>query len=317
MKSGTRHRSILWAFSVVMLLVAGCGDDSAPTGATGSATSGGAKTGPPVVVGSANFPESQVLAEVYAGALQAKGYTVQKKLNIGSREVYFAALEKGEINFFPEYAATVLEFVNKGAGEATSDADATVKKLNERLAPKNLTAFTASPAQDQNGFAVTKATADREGFKKISDLQPKAANLVLGGPPECPTRKFCALGLQDVYGIKFKEFKPLDSGGALTVAALEGGQIDVALLFTSSGAVVAKNFVLLEDDKKLQLADNVVPVVGKNVADAYGKDFKDLVDSVSKKMTTPELIKLNKLIEIDKADAAKVAQDWLKANGFA
>src|SRR2546423_3011393 len=286
--------------------VVACGNDSSTSAK---------KSGPAVVRTSYTFGKRQALAGIYAGALEAKGYTVNRRLNLGSREIVEPALEKGEVSFVPEYAATILEFVNKGAGEATSDPAATSKKLAERLAPVGVTVLDYAPGQDQNGFAVTKATADKNGFKKLSDLKDKASSLVLGGPPECPTRKFCQKGLQDVYGLTFKDFKALDAGGPLTVAALEGEQIDVALLFTSSGAVAAKGFVLLDDDKKLQLADNVVPVVKKSVADAYGKDFADAVNAVSKKVTTDELIKINKRIDIDKDDAAAVAKDWLKAIG--
>jgi osmoprotectant transport system substrate-binding protein len=306
----------------VTLLAAACGNDKTAATTTSGAKAAsttvatGPKTGPAIAIGSANFGESQVLAEIYAGALEAKGYKVERKLNIGSREVYFAALEKGDINFFAEYAATSLEFVNKGAGEATADADATTEKLKKALDAKGLTALKPAPGQDQNAIAVTKATADKLSLKKISDLKGKESDLVFGGPPECPTRPFCLKGLEDKYGLKFKDFKALDSGGALTVAALDGGEVQVALLFSSSGVVGAKGFVLLEDDKKLQLADNVVPVVSKKVTDAYGADFATFVDSVSAKITTQELIDLNKRIDIDKEDFAVVAKAWLKEYGF-
>lgn len=311
---------VVWAAAITVALFAGaCASKTSTTSSGGGSPSTAApkKSGPAIVVGSANFSESETLAEIYAGALEAKGYTVQRKLKIGNREVYEAALEKGDIGFIPEYAATLLEFLNKGAGEATPDAAATVAKLQTRLAAKGLQALAFAPGQDQNGFVVTKATAEKNSFKKLSDLTAKSNTLTLGGPPECPTRKFCQQGLKDVYGLNFKEFKPLDAGGPLTVAALEGGQVDVGLLFTSDAAIGAKGFVLLEDDKKLQLADNVVPVVRKQLTEAYGKDFSDAVDAVSKKLTTDELIKLNKQTGIDKVDAAKAAKDWLKANGFA
>ena len=323
----TRLTRLLAFAATTALLAVGCGNNKAAvtttTGAAGTTTTkpsatstAGAKTGPAVVMSSANFGESQVLAEIYAGALEAKGYTVQRKLNIGSREVYFAALESGEVNFQPEYAATALEFVNKSAGEATSDPDKTTDLLKTRLADKGLTALAYAPGQDQNAIVVTKATADKLGVKTISDLKGKESDLVFGGPPECPTRPFCLKGLEDKYGLKFKDFKPLDVGGPLTVAALDGGEIQVALLFTTSGAIAAKGFVILDDDQKLQLADNVVPVVSRKLTEAYGSDFASAVDAVSKKITTEELSKMNKRIDIDKEDATAVAKDFLKTNGF-
>ena len=173
-----------------------------------------------------------------------------------------------------------------------------------------------APAQDKNGFAVTQATADSLGLEKVSDLAAVNGTLVLGGPPECPEREFCLKGLESVYGLDFAEFKPLDAGGPITVAALEGNEIQVGLMFTSDGTILAKGFVLLEDDKALQPAENLAPAVRSEIVDAYGDDLVTALNAVSLKLTTTELISLNKLVGIDGEDPETVVAEWLKAVGI-
>jgi len=288
------------------LVATACGDDDS------TETGRGDRKGT-VTIGAFAFSESAILAHMYAGALRAEGYTANVRANLGTREVVAPALERGEIDMYPGYAATDLEFVNKGAGEATPDAKATVDKLKSRLEPKGLTALEPSPAIDQNAFAVTKATADRLRVSKLSDLVPHAPQLTLGGPPECPTRPFCQPGLESRYGITFKAFKPLDAGGPLSKNALADGDVDVALIFSSDGAVPARNFVILEDDKKLQNADNVVPVLRRSVATG---EVTSILNRVSAALTTADLAALNKRADIDKEDPDALAQGWLTQHGF-
>jgi osmoprotectant transport system substrate-binding protein len=211
--------------------------------------------------------------------------------------------------------ATLVSFLDKNA-KATTDKTTTAKILQDLLTPKGLVLLDPADATDQNGFAVTKDTASKYNLKKISDLAPVAKDLVLGGPPECPQRPFCAPGLKGTYGITFKDFKPLDAGGPLTVAALEGKQIDVALIFTSDPSIAAKGFVLLEDDKHLQLADNIAPVVRKDLLDKDSGDIKKLLNSISAKLSQAELSELNKQVSIDKKDGKDVAAAWLKKQGL-
>jgi osmoprotectant transport system substrate-binding protein len=293
--------------------LAACGASGTGTQA-GGAPAGGAK--PTVRIGSANFPESTVLAELYAQALEGGQYKVERRFNLGSREIYAPALESGQIDFFPEYLATYTAFVAKDQTKASTDPAATLRNLNDVLKTRSLTALDYAPAVDTNGVVVTKATADQRKLAKTSDLAPLAAQLVIGGPPECPTRDFCLLGLEKTYGLKFKEFKPLDVGGPLTVAALEGNQIDVAVLFTTDAAIQAKAFVLLQDDKKLQLADNVVPVVRNDLLAKVQSDFKTLVNGVSAKLTTDDLTSLNKKVGVDRQPERTAAAEWLKAKGL-
>lgn len=285
----------------VALVAAACSSDS------------GEIDGPTIKIGSANFSESALVAEIYAQALEAEGYSVDRKLNIGSREIYKPALESGELDLLPEYIGTMLTFLG---GEASSDSAATHSALQAAWEPEGISILDFAPAQDKNGLVVTKATAEELGVSRTSDLANFNGTLVFGGPPECPNREFCLIGLQSLYGLDFLEFKPLDVGGPITVTALESGEIDVALLFTSSGVILAKEFVLLEDDKGLQPAENLAPAVRTEILDVYGDRFADVLNAVSSALTTTELIALNKAVEVDGQDPDKVAADWLDAQGL-
>ncbi|HEX2191959.1 MAG TPA: ABC transporter substrate-binding protein [Acidimicrobiales bacterium] len=300
-----RSCAVVVAILGMALLAAGCGDDD-------EEGTGGVPE-EEVTIGALNFSENAILAAIYEGALRSEGVKVTVRPNLGSREIVAPALERGEIDMYPGYAATDLEFYNQGAGEATPDAQATVDKLRQRLVGKNITALEPSPAIDTNAFAVTKATADRYNLKKLSDLAPVAGELRLGGPPECPTRPFCAVGLERTYGIKFREFKALDAGGPLTKGALENGDVDVALIFSSDGAIPAKGFVVLEDDKQLQNADNVVPIIRTG---AVTEKAREVLNRVSAALTTTDLAELNKRADVDKEDPEVLAKDWLREHGF-
>jgi len=281
--------------------------------ACGGATSGGAK--PAITIGSTNFSEQLVLGELYSQILESNGYAVTRKFNLGNREIVFPALQSGQIDMEADYLATLLAFVDKTATGST-DPKATATTLQGALTPKGVTVLDYAPAVDQNGFVVTKATADKYKLAKLSDVAAVGNQLVLGGPAECPNREFCALGLKNKYGITFKEFKALDTGGALTVQALVGGQIDVGLLFTSDATIAVRGFVLLADDKQLQLSDNVAPVVRNDYLTKAGDDFKKIVNSIAPKLTTAELTGMNKLVEVDKKDPKDVAKEWLKKQGL-
>jgi len=273
---------------------------------------------PAVKVGSTNFYEQGILGELYAQVLENGGYTVERKFNLGSREIVQPALESGQIDLDAEYLATLLSFVDKNA-KASTDPAVTAKALQAALIPKKLTVLDYAAATDQNGFVVTKDTAAKYNLKKLSDIAANAqGQLVLGGPPECPSpqRPFCKTGLEQTYGIKFKDFKPLDAGGPLTVAALEGKQIDIGLLFTSDPGIVAKGFVLLEDDKHLQLSDNIAPVVRDDLLAKDDGTIKKLLNGISAKLSQDELNGMNKLVSVDKKDPKDVAREWLKRQGL-
>lgn len=283
----------------------------------GSSTTGGASTAPKptVKVGSTNFYEQGILGELYAQVLENSGYTVERKFNLGNREIVEPALESGQIDLDAEYLATLLTFVDKTA-KASTDPKETQKSLQAALSAKKLTVLDPAAATDQNGFVVTKDTAAKYNLKKMSDLAPVAAQLVLGAPAECPQRPFCLIGLKATYGLTFKDFKPLDAGGPLTVAALDGKQIDIGLLFTSDPTIVAKSFVLLEDDKHLQLSDNIAPVVRDDLLAKDDGTIKKLLNSISAKLSQDELNGMNKQVSVDKLDPKDVAKAWLKKQGL-
>ena len=289
------------------LLLAACGGGN-------DALEGGSQQngGSTVTVGSTNFPEQLILAQMYAAVLEKAGVKVDTRLNLGAREVVFPALEKGDIDLLPEYNGSVLSFLDPKATQTTSE------EVNTALAPlldaKGLVALDESPAEDKDGWAVTKETADKYSLAKISDLKGKASQLVVGGPPELKTRPAGLPGLKSVYGIEdFKEFKALDAGGPLTTSALNKGDIDVGRVFTTQGAIAANNWVLLEEDKPLEPAQNIGPIGRK---DAMTDQVKQALNAISAKITTEELTKLNKLVDVDKEDPEKVANDWLTQQGL-
>jgi osmoprotectant transport system substrate-binding protein len=276
----------------------------------GSPSSSGSKG--PITIAGFNFSESSILANVYGGALKGEGYTITYKLNLGNREVVAPALQRGEIDMYPGYAATELEFFNSAKGEATPVAAETVAKLNTYLQAKDLKALETAPAIDTNAFAVLKSGKYGNNMK-LSDLAPMASQMTLGGPPECPQRPFCQVGLQKTYGLNFKAFKALDSGGPLTKAALDKGDIDLGLIFSSDSAFSTGKYVQLQDDKHLQNADNVVPV-GR--AKVMTSEVTGILNRVSAKLTTDALIQMNKKADVDKMDPDQIAATWLKDNGF-
>lgn len=273
---------------------------------------------PTITIGSAGFYEAVLMGEIYAGALEANGYTVERKLGLGARPVIQAALESGEVDLLPEYIGSALEFLNGGAGEASGDSAATAAKLQERFAPKGVTVLGYTPGQDQNGFVVRRETADQYELATMSDLAAVADQLVFGGPPECLTNPLCGIGLKDVYGIEFKEFKPLDACGPLGVTALVEKAIDVYEVCTTQPAIAQYDLVLLEDDKHLQPAENIAAVVRDDLLaqlpDADG--FRAILDDVAGRLTTPVLTALGVRIAVDQEDPADVAADWLTEQGI-
>ena len=285
----------------VVISIAACGGTAAPA-SKGTLTVAGFK-----------FSEGSVLAQLYGQALIHDGYTVNFKLNLGTREVVAPAIKTGQIDLYIGYAATDLEYYNQGAGEASGDVTATTAKLNSRLQPLGLQALTPSAAQDQNGFAMTQANITKYNATKLSDLTPIGNQLVLGAGPECPTRPFCQIGLEKTYGIKFKSFKPLDTDGPLTRAALKNNDIQVGLVFTSDADLANLGLVVLADDKHLQNADNVVPIVRTPVASA---EVTKVLNAVSAGLTTLDLIALNAQVEIQHKDADAAAKAYLAAHNY-
>jgi osmoprotectant transport system substrate-binding protein len=301
----TRTLSLLTVAAVVAVVAAACGGSPSPSG--GSSSKG------TINIAGFDFAESSILAEMYGQALVHSGYTVNYKLRLGKREVVAPALKAGQIDLYPGYAATDLEYYNSGAGEASGDVTATTQKLNARLNPLGLEALTPSPAVDQNSFAVTKATQQKYNLSKLSDLAAVGDQLVLGGPPECASRPFCQPGLEKTYGIHFKSFKSLDTDGPLTRAALANNTIQVGLVFSSDSDLNKLGLVVLEDDKHLENADNVVPIIRQKVAT---DDVKAILDKVDANITTAQLITLNGQVELNHQDADAVARAFLQQHNY-
>jgi osmoprotectant transport system substrate-binding protein len=288
--------------TALAVLAAACGGTSAPA-AKGT-----------IVVGGFGFPESSILAQVYGQALAHDGYTITYKLNLGQREVVAPAIKSGQIDLYPGYAATDLEYYNNKAGEATGDVAATTAKLNSYLQPLGLVALSPSAAVDQNAFAVTKETqAKYNNITKLSDLAPIAGQLTMGAGPECLTRPYCIPGLDKTYGIKFKAFKALDTDGPLTRAAFKNGTIQVGLVFSSDGDLNALGLVVLQDDKHLEAADNVVPIIRTAVAT---DNVKKILNNIDKNLTTADLVAMNAQVSIDHKDPDVVAKAYLQAHNY-
>ena len=301
-----QSRPFLMTILGLSLIASACGS----SGGGSPSTTAAKET---VTVAGFNFNESTILMDIYGKALAAKGYTVNYKANLGNREIVRPALESGQIDFYPGYAATDLESINKAKGEANGDAQATTDKLNTYLSTIGAKALTPSPALDANAFAVTKATAAKYSLTKLSDLASVASQLTLGGPSECATRPFCQPGLEKTYGAKFKSFKALDADGPLTRAALTGGQIDVGLVFSSDGDLDSRGYVVLQDDKHLEAADNIVPIVRTKVLNS---EITTLFNSISAALNTNDLRAMNKSADVDKQDPGDLAAAWLKQHNF-
>jgi osmoprotectant transport system substrate-binding protein len=281
--------------------------------ACGSTGNGGTTSKGTLTVAGFNFPESSILAEIYGQALAHDGYTITYKLLLGNREVVAPALESGQIDLYPGYAATDLEYYNKSAGEANGDAAATTAKLNSHLQALGLTALTPSAAVDQNAFAVTTDTKKKYNLTTLSDLAPIGGQLTLGAGPECPTRPFCQPGLQKTYGINFKAFKPLDTDGPLTRAAFKNGSIDVGLVFSSDGDLNSLGLVVLQDDKHLENADNVVPILRQAAAST---EVSTVLNAIDAKLTTADLVTMNSQVSGQHQDADAVATAWLQQHNY-
>jgi osmoprotectant transport system substrate-binding protein len=273
---------------------------------------GGGEPSRQVTIGAVAFPENQILGEMYAQTLEEAGYTVERQLNLESREVLQPAIQDGQIDIAPEYLSSLLLFFNPDA-EASGDPEQVRTELEPLLADTGQVLLESSPAQDQNALVVTQETANQFNLQTTSDLAGPAGELTLGGPPECPQRPFCIPGFNKVYGIEFGNFVPLDVGGPLTTEALTNGDIDVALLFSTDPAIEENGWVLLEDDQQLQAAENITPVVAEDVLDPT---IEERLNAISAALDTATMTELNGQVSIDGADPAEVASTFLQEQGL-
>ncbi len=295
--------------AAVLLLLAvltGCeGDPSVtPSPAPGGATA--------LRFASYDFGENQSLVEVYAEAARRTGLPVDVRHGVGTREIVSPAMEQGLVDVVIEYTGTALAFARPAEAIAGRTAEEVHGALERTLAPRGITVLAAAEAQDQNGFAVTRALAAEHDLAALSDLAPLAGKLRFGGPPECPERPFCLLGLEQVYGLRFGEVLAMPSRAA-TAEALRTGQIDVGMLETTNPRLAVSGLVRLEDDRGLQPHENVVPLVRTDALQRWGARLRRAFDAVSARLTTEDLVQLNRAVEVDGLSPADAAARWWSA----
>jgi glycine betaine/choline ABC-type transport system substrate-binding protein len=323
----TGHSRVRAAFALIAALVlalgvaaCGGGDDNNDTGTSGGNSANLIKENPDnngiqLTVGSKNFTEEYILGNIYAQALQAAGYDVKTNLNLGSEVIAYKALQDGEISGYPEYTSTLLQSIFSKE-TVPADAQEAYQQAKAQLEPKGETAFTPTPFADANALGMLKTKADELGVTKISDLQGKSQDLTLYGSPECRERADCLVGLQDVYGLQFKSFNPVDIGLRYTV--LDKGQADASIVFTSDAQLSANpdKYVLLEDDKGIFPSGNVIWVTDQSTVQKAGPDYMATIEKVQKGLTLPVMQELNARVDIDKQDPAAVATEYLKEDGY-
>lgn len=325
----TRATALIAAIAAGALALTGCGSSSTAGGASSATTSGPAApagagssgsapssggavpagAGGSIVIGSANFAESVLIADIYGDALKAKGVSVTQKPKIGAREVYIPALKDGSIDLIPEYSGTLLGYFDKAATAVSSED---VYKALPAAIGSDLKVLEQSQAQDKDSIAVTADTAAKYKLKSIADLKDKAGDLTLGAGPEFKTRPDGVPGLKTKYGVVFGTFKTLDSGGPLSVAGLKNGQVDAADLFTTDSSIETNKFVVLTDPLNLYNAQNVLPLIN---AKKVTPTITAALNAVSAKLTTDILLELNAKVAAG-TDPDQVAQTWLKAQGL-
>lgn len=293
----------LLGLPAVLLLAACGGTDPFETGNGDGAAEAGT-----VVVGSADFPESTLLAEIYGRAMQARGVEVDYQLNIGSREVYYSQIESGNLSVFPEYNGAILAYLDPEAPSGTSE------ETNGRVAqllPDGLEILDSSDAENKDSVSVSRETAQSQGLASLADLAEAAPEMTVGGPPEFETRVQGLVGLSEVYGVEFADFRALDA--TLLPQALGGGDVQAANLFTTDPQIAANDFVVLEDPENLFGSQNITPLIN---ADQVADTAREALNAVSAALTTEELTVLNERVVIDNESAADVAADWLAAQGL-
>lgn len=278
-----------------------------------TSSAGASSSKPAIVIGSTNFEEQAIVSNIWADVLKKAGYQVTVEPALGTRAIVVPAIEKGQINLEPDYAASLLGFLHGGTPQAAGDNIATAIPADQKaLASSGVTVLPASKALDTDVFAVTKDTAHKDHLTTISSLKPYASRFTLGGPPECPTFAGCEAGLKRVYGLHFAGFKSLDEAGPLSVAALKNGEVQVVELFSSDGNVISNNFVALTDNKHLEGADYIVPVIRKSVATS---GVASVLDEIDAKLTTTAISKLNLDVTSKQEQPAAVAQTWVSSVG--
>jgi osmoprotectant transport system substrate-binding protein len=295
--------------SLIVLMAGGHPGSMAQAGQGSSATL-------TMVVGSTNFFETEVVAELYAQVMEAQGVRVARRYGLGSREILAPALEHGDHDFYVEYLATYLTYLTRDPTVAGSDAEANYARLQVVARAREVTALPYAPASNVNAFVVRRATAERYGLTSLSNLSWIAPELRFGGPPECANRPYCLPGLERTYGIRFGTVRALDVGGPLTLRSLRDGSIDVGLLFSTDPVLAGEEFVALVDDRHLQLADHLLPVMRTPIRETLPHGAVAAINQVSAALTVEELRWLNRRFTTEEWPAATVAAEWLAEQGI-
>jgi osmoprotectant transport system substrate-binding protein len=303
------RRRHAWAIAVLLLpaLLGACTQDAAVTPTPRADTRAAA-----VRLASYDFRENQILAEVYAEGARRAGFPVDVQLGIGTREIVSPALVQGLVDVVVDYTGTALAFARPDSAPARWTPDELHSALQLTLGSRGVTVLSPARAEDQNGFVVTAAFAERHHISRLSDLRPLAPDLRFGGPPGCPDRPFCLPGLQQVYGLDFREVRSMPSRAA-TAEALLGGQIEVGMLETTDARLAGSSLVLLADDRGLQPHENVVPLVRTDALERWGSRLRTALEDVSARLTTADLVQLNRAVEIEGLTPARAAARWWDA----
>jgi osmoprotectant transport system substrate-binding protein len=316
---------ILAAIAAIGLAACGSDDDKSSSTPAAKATATAAPAGQitknadnakvSLKIGSKNFTEQKILGEIYAQGLAAAGYTTTTDLNLGDEQTALKAVQSGDISAYPEYTGTaLLSFFKKDAADLPKDPQAAYEEAKAGFAKIGLASFPPTPFTDSNEVAVTQATADKLGLKNISDLSGKAQDLTLYGTPECRQRLDCLLGLEKVYGLKFKKFVPVAPDQRHEV--LSSGRADVSIVFTTDPQIKRNKEVLLEDDKGMFPPYNSTLVMKQATADKVGPDFAKTLDLIQKPLTDDAMQELDARVDIDKKDPAEVAKEYLQETGL-
>ncbi|GAA2307253.1 ABC transporter substrate-binding protein [Streptomyces kunmingensis] len=296
------------AASVPALAACSSGITSLDGGGSGGSGGGSSKGG--VTIGTANFTENQVLGYLYAAVLEAAGVKTTVRPNLGTREILIPALKGGDIDLLPEYQGALLHYLDTKA-DATEEGE--MQNALAMALPAGLQILPYGMAEDSDAFAVTRETAAKYRLKSLADLAKHNGKLVIGAAPEVKKRQVGAVGLKDVYGVEFKEFKSLDSSGPLVKGALKKGDVDVANLFTTDTDIAANHWVVLTDPKNLVPGQHVVPLIADRKADSTVRKALARLGNV---LTTEQLTELNRLVDKDKKDPEDVANDYARQHGL-
>ncbi|MEV6738280.1 ABC transporter substrate-binding protein [Streptomyces sp. NPDC051104] len=276
----------------------------------GNSTAGGGSSKGGVTIGTANFTENQVLGYLYAAVLEAAGVTTKVRPNLGTREIVIPALKAGDIDLLPEYQGALLNYLDP---KATPTEEGAMQNALTLALPAGLQVLPYGMAEDSDAFVVTRETADKYGLASLADLKKQNGKLVIGAAPEVKKRQVGAVGLKDVYGVEFKEFKSLDSDGPLVKGALKKGDVDVANLFTTDTDIKANDWVVLSDPQHLIPSQHIVPLIADRKADDTVRKALARLGNV---LTTADLTELNSLVDNDKKDPEDVANAYAKRHGL-